>query len=213
MEKHLASASEEINNDNYDWKKNAKEFIKKQISILNGQEFFELSNSINHAQNYFNYPDFNEIENSTSNIELREKLIRSLSNICHKDFRNVKKIVITSPFNFGNQIAALNNVIYYCEILGIKNFYFNSQYNFYVKNDIITNKINISVKSNKTFKCSDQDTFCGHLYAHFYFPSVIKSKRRSIILKYEIHRNLPKVKVNKNDLYIYIRSGDTFDKN
>ena len=65
MEKHLASASEEINNDNYDWKKYAKEFINKQISILNGQEFFELSNSINHAQNYFNYPDFNEIENST----------------------------------------------------------------------------------------------------------------------------------------------------
>ena len=47
----------------------------------------------------------------------------------------------------------------------------------------------------------------------FFFPIVIKPKRRSIILKDEIHRNLPQIQVNKNDLYIYIRSGDSFGKN
>ena len=124
MEKYLANASEEIN---YDWKKNAKEIINKQISILNGQTFIELNKTINYAQNYFNFPDYNEKENSTNNIEIKDKLIQRLSRISHKDFRNVKKIVIMRPFFFGNQIAALNNVIYYCEILGIKNFYFNSQ--------------------------------------------------------------------------------------
>ena len=166
MEKYLANSSEEIN---YDWKKNAKEIINKQISILNGQTFIELNETINYAQNFFNFPDYNEKENSTNNIEIKDKLIQRLSRISHKDFRNVKKIVIMRPFFFGNQIVALNNIIHYCEILGIKNFYFNSQYNFYVKNDIITNKINISVKSNKAFKCSDQDTFCGDLFGHFFF--------------------------------------------
>ena len=36
---------------------------------------------------------------------------------------------------------------------------------------------------------------------------------RSLILKNEIKRNLPKINVKKNDLYIYIRSGDNFNKN
>ena len=44
----------------------------------------------------------------------------------------------------------------------------------------------------------------------FFFPIIIKSERRSLILKEEIKRNLPKIKVNKDDLYIYIRSGDSF---
>ena len=32
-------------------------------------------------------------------------------------------------------------------------------------------------------------------------------------MKNEIHKNLPQIKVNKNDLYIYIRAGDSFHKN
>ena len=198
---------------NYDWKKNAKEIINKQISILNGETFTEFNNNYNFAQNLFNLAEYNEKENSIYNLEIKEKLIQKFSRISKKDFRLIKKIVIVSTFFFGNQVAALNNVIYYCEILGIKNLYFNSKFDFYVKNDIITDKIHISVQSISKFKCSDQDTFCGHLYAHFYFPVIIKPKRSSIILKDEIHKNLPKIKVKKDDLYIYIRAGDSFGKN
>jgi hypothetical protein len=35
----------------------------------------------------------------------------------------------------------------------------------------------------------------------------------SLILKDEIKRNLPKLNINKNDLYIYIRAGDLFSPN
>ena len=115
-------------------------------------------------------------------------------------------------FFFGNQIAALNNLIYYCEILGIKNLYFNSKYDFYLKNNITTNNINISVISIDKFNCSSTEIFCGQLYDHFYFPIVVRPKRRSIILKDEIKRNLPQIEINKNDLYIYIRAGDIFTK-
>ena len=145
--------------------------------------------------------EYNEKENSIYNLEIKEKLIQKFSRISKKDFRLIKKIFILSTFNFGNQVAALNNVIYYCKILGIKNLYFNSKFDFYVKNDIITDKIHISVQSISKFKCSDQDTFCGHLYTHFYMPVIIKPKRSSIILKDEIHKNLPKIKVKKDDLY------------
>ena len=37
-----------------------------------------------------------------------------------------------------------------------------------------------------------------------------KPKRRSLLLKDEIKNNLPKIEIDKNDLYIYIRSGDSF---
>ena len=42
---------------------------------------------------------------------------------------------------------------------------------------------------------------------------VIKAQRRSLILKDEIKLNLPKIKINKHDLYIYIRGGDSFQIN
>lgn len=74
-------------------------------------------------------------------------------------------------FFFGNQIAALNNLIYYCEIIGIKNLYFNSKYDFYLKNNITTNNINISVISTDKFNCSSTETFCGQLYDHFLFSN------------------------------------------
>ena len=131
---HLVNISEE---SNYDWKKNAKEIINKQISILKGETFFDLNHDINSAQNYFNLAEYNEKENSTYNLEIKEKLIQKFSRISKKDFRLIKKIFILSTFNFDNQVAALNNVIYYCKILGIKNLYFNPKFDFYVKNDII----------------------------------------------------------------------------
>ena len=174
--KNSLNFSRDVEEVNYDWKKNLKEMINKQISILNGQEYNELNKDINMAKDYLNYPDFNEKENSTYNTELKEKLIHRFSQISHKDFRYVKNIVIMETFFFGNQIAALNSAIYYCEILGIKNLYFNSQYDFYIKNDIITDKIHISVKSNSSFNCLDKDTFCGQLYGHFFFFQFLGQK-------------------------------------
>jgi hypothetical protein len=64
-----------------------------------------------------------------------------------KDFNKVKYIYYLDTFNFGNQIVAFNNLINYCEILGIKNIYLNSESNWYIKNDINTNKIHISLLS------------------------------------------------------------------
>ena len=103
----------------------------------------------------------------------------------------------------------MNNLIYYCEILGIKNIFLNYKINWYIKNDINTDKIRISLISKNKISCNSKETFCIHLIKVF-SPIIIKSKRRSIILEDEIKKKLPKIKTNKNDLYIYIRSADSF---
>ena len=148
-------------------------------------------------------------ENSTLNFVLKKKLMQELQNLTKKNFHLLKNIFIEGTINFGKQIIAFNNLIYYCEILGIKNIYLNSEINWYIKNDINSNKIHISLFSKKKINCNSIYTLCTNIVT-FFFPIIIKSKRRSIILKDEIKKNLPKIKTSKNDLYIYIRSGDSF---
>ena len=65
-------------------KKNAKEIINKQISILNGETFTEFNNNYNFAQNLFNLAEYNEKENSNYNLEIKEKLIQKFSRISKK---------------------------------------------------------------------------------------------------------------------------------
>ena len=205
--------SKKENESNYDWRKNTQELIDKQISILNGKLFEEFERDYNRCKFYFTFRDYDEKGNLTYKNEMKEQLIQKFSNRYEKDFRYVKNIAINKPFSFGNQICAINNIIYYCEILGIKNIYFNSKGDFYLKNDTVTDKIHIWIIPEDKYDCSSKETFCGQLFINFFYPVEFKPKRRSLILKDEIKRNLPQVKINKDDLYIYIRAGDSFYSN
>ena len=205
--------SKKENESNYDWRKNTQELIDKQISILNGILFQEFQDDYNNCKFYFTFRDYDEKGNLTYKNEMKEQLIQKFSNRYEKDFRYVKNIAINKPFSFGNQISAINNIIYYCEILGIKNIYFNSKEDFYLKNDTVTDKIHIWIIPEDKYDCSSKETFCGQLFINFFYPVEFKPKRRSLILKDEIKRNLPQVKINKDDLYIYIRAGDSFYSN
>ena len=205
--------SKKENESNYDWRKNTQELIDKQISILNGKLFQEFQDEYDKCKFYFTFRDYDEKGNLTYKNEMKEQLIQKFSNRYEKDFRYVKNIAINKPFSFGNQISAINNIIYYCEILGIKNIYFNSKEDFYLKNDTVTDKIHIWIIPEDKYDCSSRETYCGELFVNFFFPVEFKPKRRSLILKDEIKRNLPQVKINKDDLYIYIRAGDSFYSN
>ena len=152
-------------------------------------------------------------KDSPSNIEVKKLLRKSFNQKFKKDFNLVKNIFLKDTINFGNRMISLSNAIYYSEILGIKNIYLNSKYNWYINNDVITNKIKISVASEKSINCHSIYTFCGKIYDAFYYPFILKPEKRFNILKEEIKRNLPHIKINKNDLYIYIRSGDSFQPN
>ena len=127
--------------------------------------------------------------NSTLNLQTKEKLIQKLSEQTKKNFSLVKNVFMTDGLNFGNLIVSFNNLIYYCEILGIKNIYLNSKINWFIKNDIITDKIHISFISKKVINCNSYETYCGWIY-NFFYPKIVKSERRSLILKDEIKKKI-----------------------
>ena len=116
-----------------------------------------------------NLPEYNEEENSANNEKIKENFIQKLSEECGKDFRYVKNGVISEFIFFGNLMIGLNNIIYFCEILGIRNLYIKYKYDCYIKNDIITDKLHISVKPVDNLNCFSQDTFCVNLYVIFIF--------------------------------------------
>ena len=106
-------------------------------------------------------------EDDEKNIKLlRDKFSEKFK----KNSSLVKNIFITKTGGLGNQICAFNNIIFYSEILGIKNIYLNDAFNnWYIKNKIITNKLNISLSNKNQINCNSEDTFCGHIYFDFFF--------------------------------------------
>ena len=169
----------------------------------------QLLKDIHKIRKYFSLKILINSKNSSVNNKTIEKLQFEIERMARINFSLINNIFIIKTIRFGNQIIALNNLIYYCEILGIKNIYLNSDINWFIKDDINTNKINISVIPSKKINCSSISTFCVKL-VKFFYPIIIKPKRRTIILKEEIKKNLPKIITNNEDLYIYIRSGDSF---
>ena len=198
---------------NNDWiKGNKTEILEKYISNFKGNFGQEAKIDIERVKDLFSFKVMLKDENSPLNIELKSRLIQKLSQKFTKNITLVKNVFVNQICFFGNRMVALNNIIYYSEILGIKNIYLNSEYDWYIKNDIITDKIKVSVKPSSDINCNSEDTICGHIFFDFFFPVLILPEIRFIILKDEIKRNLPKVEIKKNDLYIYIRSGDSFTK-
>ena len=202
---------------------------KKQILILNRTELidnylFSIPSKYEKDKqkerkilnNLFSLKDISKEPDNPSNIELKIKLLNKITKFINgKIFTKIKSVFITSPMHFGNNMIIVNNIIYYCELFGIKNIYFDSRYNWYIKNNIISDKFKISIISNTNINCSDINTVCfllknRSLFYFLYYPSFIKPQIRIHILKNEIKKNLPNVKIDQNDLIIHIRSGNIF---
>lgn len=128
-----------------------------------------------------------------------------------KYYKKINTIYLTEPANFGNRMQMINNLIYYCEIIGCKNIYLNPIHNWFIKNNVTTDKINIALVQQSQINCNDNTVFCISLWTGFCLgPMIIKPEIRINILKNEIHRNLPSIELDPNALYIHIRSGDIF---
>ena len=198
---------------NNDWiKGNKTEILEKYISNFKGNFGQEAKIDIERVKDLLSLKVMLKDENSSLNIKLKNRLIHKLSQKFEKNITLIKNVFVNKICFFGNRMIALNNIIYYSEILGIKNIYLNSEYDWYIKNDVITDKIKVSIKPSSQINCNSEDTICGHIFFDFFFPVLILPKIRFTILKDEIKRNLPKVEIKKDDLYIYIRSGDSFTK-
>ena len=162
---------------------------------------------------YYSLKNLTKGRNTASDNEIKLKILNELNkNIGGKNFAEIETIYLTMPNRFGNTIVMLNNILFYCEIFNCKYIYLNSYYNWFIKDNIIYNNININIMDDADIRCEKSSTLCLSLEdsPFIFFPSIVKPEIRINILKNEIKRNLPNVKINKKDLYIHIRSGDIF---
>ena len=201
---------------------------KKQIIILNRTEIIDnylSSIPIKYEKakkrekslltNLLSLKDISNSPDDNSTRILKSKLLNKLNKFTNgKNFAKAKAVFLTRPIHFGNNYILVNIIMYYCEIYGIKNIYFDSRYNWFLKNNITSDLFNISVVSNTNINCKDINIVClgiGHgNFFFFYYPSFIKPQIRIQILKNEIRKNVPKILLDQNDLIIHIRSGNIF---
>lgn len=145
-------------------------------------------------------------------LELKSQLLKEFAKYGKKKIKEINSIFLTELVNFGNTMQILNNLIYYCEILECKNIFLSLNNNWFIKNKINVGQINIDIKHNSEINCSDIKILCFSLWSQFcLYPIVVKPELRINYIKDEIHKNLPKIKINQEDLYIFIRSGDIFE--
>ena len=156
---------------------------------------------------------FNYSNSRSSKIikNVRKKLLEYLSNCIKKNITRIKNIFLGQKMRFGNKLILLQRVIFFCEILGCKNIILDKHKNWFLKNAIIMkkHKMTIKVDEKKNLRYY-RDIIIDKTWNFYYYQSLIIPQKRINILKNEILRNLPTVMVNKDDLYIYIRSGDIF---
>ena len=151
----------------------------------------------------------NNITKHNMKIELLNELQKNPKKLKENSSFEDKIVYVDKSFNFGNSLVLLNNLIYYCEILNIKNIYLNSNYKWPISQNISNGKMNISLISTINI---DLNKNCIIIFDKklIYFQKVFKPEIRINILKTEIKRYLPEIKINENDLYIHIRGGDIF---
>ena len=168
--------------------------IKNLISLFSLNDLSKLTNNIT------KYKMKNELLNE---LQKNPKILKVNSSL------EDKIVYVEKSFNFGNSLVLLNNLIYYCEILNIKSIYLNSYFKWPISQNISYGKMNISLISTKSINLK-KDSIIIFDRKLIYFQKVFKPEIRINILKTEIKRYLPEIKVNENDLYIHIRGGDIF---
>ena len=192
-----------------------KELLNYYYFINDSFEYDKVKyKEINNLISLFSLNDFSKLTNNITKHKLKIELLNELQKNPKKLNLNSsfedKIVYVDKSFNFGNSLVLLNNLIYYCEILNIKNIYLNSNLKWPIHQNVSYGKMNISLISKKSINLN-KDNIIIFDKKLTYFQKVFKPEIRINILKNEIKRYLPTIKINEDDLYIHIRGGDIFD--
>jgi len=146
----------------------------------------------------------------------KQYILNGCSSLFKKTYKKIDTIIFNKRMNFGNAIFIINNLIYFCEILGCKKIYLYKDY-WFVKKPIYDKELDITI-SPLTIDVWDNQTSV-YIDPNMKFPQIAKLFRnrfipvRTYILKNEIFSHIKLIKTNIEDLYINIRSGkDIFKK-
>lgn len=141
----------------------------------------------------------------------RENLLEFLSNNSNRKITKVDTLYFAANFRIGNQLILLSKAIFFCEILHCKRILLNER-KWFIKNKIYYDKYNITIETIKKNFIHNRYMVRDFSYNWLFYFSYIRPEIRIDILKNEILNNLPKVNINRDELFIHIRSGDIFKK-
>ena len=145
------------------------------------------------------------------NYKIFNKIKYELYHIIKKRIKFIDSLYIIGSLNFGNFIICLNNAIILCEFFHCKRIIIQSNEKIFINNTIFYQKYNLTIGPNHSF-IHNYNSLEIDLY-YFFFQFNFKhlgNVNRFHTFREEILNNLPKVKINPNDLYIYLRGGDIF---
>ena len=148
--------------------------------------------------------------------DINDPLIEKERNtILEKYYSDTKKrniiIFFDMQFPFGNQIAAFNKMIFYCEIIRCKKIIILEDNKMYIKRSLYDKKYNINIEIGNFDNLPEGVDYITTISPNFYYDFYdLKIENRLDIIKNEVVNNLPKVKINKTDLIIHFRSSDIF---
>ena len=160
----------------------------------------------------------NETESSNEyKNKFKHYILKEYSSLFNKTYKKINVIIFNKNMNLGNAIFVINNLIYFCEILGCNKIYLYKGY-WFVKKPIYDKELNITI-SPLTINIWDNQTSV-YYSPNFKFFDIVKLfidnfiPVRTYILKNEFFSNIKLIETKLEDLYINIRSGkDIFNNN
>ena len=156
------------------------------------------------------YSNLKNLNDSLFVIKEKKSILNLFSKDAGRNISSVDTIFFATNCDFGNCIAILNKILFYCEIIGCKTIILDENIYWYVKKRIFYGKNNISIEVGEKKKLENISSLYYNSPSIYYTFFDIKPEIRIDLIRNEIIQNLNKVNVDKEDLYIHIRSGDIF---
>ena len=143
-------------------------------------------------------------------INEKKNILKLISKCLNKSIESVSSIFMGQNYNLGNQLKLINNAIFYCEILGCKRLILDKKANWFIKNRIIDKKYKMIIEVGEKHDYINKNIMFDYTGFMYFYSKFIKPEFKISLLKSEILKNIPYVKLNPNYLSIYVRSGDIF---
>ena len=218
-----------IENNNYNITQFIKNFVDKSDDLLSSKS------KINYSENKIEYSISNNNYNSTlknqhftrfekvfekyrNETELsdeyknkfKQDILNGYSELFKRDYTKIDTIIYNLRYNLGNALFVINNLIYYCELLGCKKIYLSKEY-WFVKKPIYDKELDITISPLDIDTWDEKTTI--NINSNLNFDKVVHLFNdnfipvRTYILKNELYSNVKLLETNISDLYINIRSG------
>ena len=145
-------------------------------------------------------------------LSQKEKVFQFLSKSNGKNVSKIKTIFLTRNVRFGNMLIIIYRVLFFCKMIGCKKIILNKEKCWYIQKKIIAQKDKLIIELNDKKNINNSDVLIVDPYFFYvYRNKLIRPNYYINLIRGEIFNNLPNIIINKNDLYIYIRSGDLFN--